>query len=65
MTKSQCSTQQTLLKSDVKNEDISNILVKMKEKTCIFSEHVDQFFNFKRKQGLLLLGQAQGRLEKA
>ena len=36
MTKSHCSTQQTLLKSDVKNKDISNILVKMKEKTCTF-----------------------------
>ena len=48
MTKSQCSTQQTLLKSDVKNKDISNILVKMKEKTCTFSEHFDQIFNFKR-----------------
>ena len=49
MTKSQCSTQQTLLKSDVKNKDISNILVKMKEKTCTFSEHFDQIFNLKRK----------------
>ena len=36
MTKSHCSTQQTLLKSDVKNKDVSNILVKMKEKTCTF-----------------------------
>ena len=48
ITKSQCCTQQTLLKSDVKNEDTCNIwqyLVKMKEKL----HFVDKIFNFKRK----------------
>ena len=51
LTKNQCSAQQTLLKSDVKNEHISNIWSKWKKKLALFQSILIKSYNLKSKPG--------------